>query len=148
MFQLAIKDVPHSSSKNTEITPHYCCCVLLHSVHESLCIQNLWDQASETSFSCDTCTGRRAIKFWGAQLYVTAHLYEQLLLGSARFRLTNSWWCAVLYHYFQKGVHGMALLSFFLHQIRSTTSTCSTCRMLGTAPSVPLTQVLHLGVTW
>jgi hypothetical protein len=86
--------------------------------------------------------------FWGAQLYVTARLYERLLSVGASFRSTNYWWCALLYHYFQKDVHGTTLLPFFLHQIRSTSSSCSTCRLLETAPPVPPTLVLPLGITW
>jgi hypothetical protein len=91
--------------------------------------------------------------FWGAQLCATAHLYERLLPGGASFRSTTSWWCvswwcALLYHYFQKNVRGTALLPLFLHQIRSTTSSCSTCRLLGTAPPEPLALVLPLVITW
>jgi hypothetical protein len=86
--------------------------------------------------------------FWRAQLCAAAHLYERLLPSGASFRSTTSWWCALLYHYFQKDVYGTSLLPFFLHQIRSTTSSCSTCRLLGTAPPVlPLPLVLPLGTT-
>jgi hypothetical protein len=85
--------------------------------------------------------------FLEAQLCATAHLYERLLPGGASFRSTNSWWCALLYHYFQKDVRGTTLLSFFLYQIRSTTSSCSTCRLLGTAPPEPPALVLSLGIT-
>jgi hypothetical protein len=91
--------------------------------------------------------GRRS-SFWRAQLCATAHLYERLVPGGASFRSTTSWWCALLYHYFQKDVRGTALLPFFLHQIRSTTSSCSTCRLLGTAPPVSPALVLPLGTTW
>jgi hypothetical protein len=91
--------------------------------------------------------------FWGAQLCATTHLYERLLPGGASFRLTTSWWCAswwcaILYHYLQKDVRGTTLLPLFLHQIRSTTSICSTCRLLGTAPPEPPVLVLPLGITW
>jgi hypothetical protein len=86
--------------------------------------------------------------FWGAQLCTTAHLYERLLPGGASFRSTTSWWCALLYHYFQKDVYETSLLPFFLHQIRSTTSSCSTCGLLGTTPPEPPTLVLPLGITW
>jgi hypothetical protein len=79
---------------------------------------------------------------------VIVHLYERLLTGGARFRSTTSWWCVLLYHYFQKDVRSMSLLPFFLHQIRSTTSIYSTCRLLGTTPPVPPTLVLPLGTTW
>jgi hypothetical protein len=90
VLQLAIKDAPHSSSKHRETTYHCCCCVLLHSLRESLHAQNSREQASKTSSSCDTCTGRRAIKFLGAQLCATAHLYERLLPGGASFCITTS----------------------------------------------------------
>jgi hypothetical protein len=142
VLQLSIKGTHHSSSKNTETTPHCGCCVLLHSIRESLHAQNLREQASETSSSCDTCTGRRAIKFFRST--TTSRLYERLLLGGVSFRSTTSWWCALLYHYFQKNVCGTTLLLFFLHQIRSTTSTCSTCQLLETTPLVPPTLVLLL----
>jgi hypothetical protein len=79
---------------------------------------------------------------------VIVHLYERLLTGGARFRSTTSWWCVLLYHYFQKDVRRMSLFPFFLHQIRSTTSIYSTCRLLGITPSVPPTLVLPLGTTW
>jgi hypothetical protein len=82
--------------------------------------------------------------FWGAQLCATARLYERLLPGGASFRLTTSWWCAILYHYFQKDVRGTSLLSFFLHQIISTILSCSACRLLGMALPVPLALVLPL----
>jgi hypothetical protein len=86
--------------------------------------------------------------FWGAQLSATSRLYKRLLLGGASFRLTTSWWCTLLYHYFQKDVRGTILLPFFLHQIRSTTSSCSTCRLLGTALPVPPALVLSLDTIW
>jgi hypothetical protein len=86
--------------------------------------------------------------FWGAQLCVTAHLYKRLLPGGASFRSTTSWCCTLLYHYFQKDVRGTTLLPFFLHQIRSTTSSCSTYRLLGTAPPEPPALVLPLDITW
>jgi hypothetical protein len=138
VLQLAIKGAPHSSSKHRETTYHCCCCVLLYSLRESLRAQNSREQAFETSSSCDTCTGRRAIKFLGS-----ATLRECSLV-----RATTSWWCRLLYHYFQKVVRGTTLLPFFLHQIRSTTSSCSTCRLLGTAPSEPSALVLPLSITW
>jgi hypothetical protein len=86
--------------------------------------------------------------FWGVQLCATAHLYERLLPDGTSFRSTTSWWCALLHHYFQKDVRGAALLPFFLHQIRSITSSCSTCRLLGTAPPEPPALVLPLGITY
>jgi hypothetical protein len=138
VLQLAIKGAPHSSSKPRETTDHCCCCVLLHSLRESLRAQNSREQASKTSSSCDTCTGRRAIKFLGSAT----------LRDCSLVRATSSWWCKLLYHYFQKVVRGTALLPFFLHQIRSTTSSCSTCRLLGTAPPEPPALVLPLGITW
>jgi hypothetical protein len=138
VLQLSIKGAPHSSSKHRETSYHCCCCELLHSLRESLRAQNSREQASETSSSCDTCTGRRAIKFLGSAT----------LRDCSLVRKTTSWWCKLLYHYFQKAVRGMTLLPFFLHQIRSTTSSCSTCRLLGTAPSEPPTLVLPLGITW
>jgi hypothetical protein len=138
VLQLAIKGAPHSSSKHRETTDHWCCCILLHSLRESLRTQNSWEQASETSSSYDTCTGRRAIKFLGS-----ATLHDCSLV-----RATTSWWCKLLYHYFQKAVCGTTLIPFFLHQIRSTTSSCSTCRLLGTAPPELPTLVLPLGITW
>jgi hypothetical protein len=137
VLQLAIKVAPHSSSKHREISYHCCYCELLHSLRESLRAQNSREQASEISSSCDTYTGRRVIKFWGS-----ATLRDCLLI-----RATTSWWCKLLYHYFQKAVRGMTLLPFFLHQIRSTTSSCSTCRRLGTAPPEPPALVLPLGMT-
>jgi hypothetical protein len=137
VLQLAIKGAPHSSSKNTETT-HLCgCCVHLHSLHESLSAQNSREQTSKTSSSYDTCTGRRAIKFLGSAT----------LRDCSLIRMTTSWWCALMYHYFHKDVRGTALLPFFIHQIRSTTSNCSTCRLLGTAPPVPPALVLSLGTT-
>jgi hypothetical protein len=84
--------------------------------------------------------------FWGAQLCATAHLYERLLPGGASFRSTTSWWCALLYHYFQKDVRGTTLLPFFLHQIRSTILSCSTYRLLGMTPPEPPALVLPLGI--
>jgi hypothetical protein len=137
VLQLAIKCAPHSSSKHREIIDHCCCCVLLHFLRESLRAQNSREQASETSSSCDTCTGRRAIKFLGSAT----------LCDCSLVRAITSWWCKILYHYFQKAVRGTALLSFFLHQIRSTISSCSTCRLLGTAPPEPPALVLPLGIT-
>jgi hypothetical protein len=118
-----------------------------HFLCESLRAQNSREQTSETSSSCDTCTGRRS-SFWGAQLCATAHLYERLLPGGASFRSTTSWWYALLYHYFQKDVRGTALLPFFLYQIRLTTSSCSTCRLLGTALLEPPALVLPLSIIW
>jgi hypothetical protein len=132
---LVIKGVPHSSSKNTETTHHCCCCVLLHSLYESLCVQNSWEQAFEISSNYDTCMGRRPIKF----------LKSATLRDCSLVQTTTYWWCALLCHYFQKNIHGTTLLLFFLHQIRSTTSTCSTCRLLGTASPVPPALVLPLG---
>jgi hypothetical protein len=79
---------------------------------------------------------------------VIVRLYERLLTGGARFRSTTSWLCVLLYHYFQKDIRRMSLLLFFLHQIRSITSICSTCRLLETTPPVPPTLVLPLGTTW
>jgi hypothetical protein len=137
VLQLAIKDAPHSSSKDRETTDHCCCYVLLHSIRESLRTQNSREQASETSSSCDTCTDRQAIKF----------LRSATLRDCSLVRATTSWWCKLLYHYFQKAVRGTALLSFFLHQIRSTNSSCSTCRLLGMAPPEPPALVLPLGIT-
>jgi hypothetical protein len=138
VLQLAIKGAPHSSSKHRETTDHCCCCVLLRSLRESLRAQNSREQASETSSSCNTCTGRRAIKF----------LRSATLRDCSLVRATTSWWCKLLYHYFQKAIRGTTLLSFFLHQIRSTTSSCSTCRLLRTAPLEPPALVLPLGITW
>jgi hypothetical protein len=138
VLQLAIKVAPNLSSKHKEITYHCCCCVLLHSLRESLRAQNSREQASETSSSCDTCMGRRTIKFLGS---ATLRDYSHV-------RSTTSWWCALLYHYFQKDVRGTTLLPFFLHQIRSTSSSCSTCWLLGTVPPEPPALVLHLGITW
>jgi hypothetical protein len=138
MLQLAIKGAPHSFSKHRETIYHCCCCVLLHSLHESLRAQNLREQASKTSSSYDICTGRRAIKFLGSAT----------LRDCSLVRSTTSWWCKLLYHYFQKSVRGMTLLPFFLHQIRSTTSNCLTCRLLGTTPPKPPALVLPLGITW
>jgi hypothetical protein len=137
VLQLTIKDAPHSSSKHRETTYHCCCCVLLHSLHESLRAQKSREQASETSSSCDTCTGRRAIKFLGSAT----------LRDCSLVRATTSWWCKLLYYYFQKVIRGTILLPFFLHQIRSTTSDCSTCRLLGTAALEPPVLVLPLGIT-
>jgi hypothetical protein len=48
--------------------------------------------------------------FWRAQLYVTARLYVQLVPGGVRYYITTS-------YYFQKDIHGTALLLFFLHQL-------------------------------
>jgi hypothetical protein len=138
VLQLAIKGAPHSSSKHRETSYHCCCCELLHSLCESLRAQNSREQASETSSSCDTCTGRRAIKF----------LRSATLRDCSLVRATTSWWCKLLYHYFQKVVRGTALLPFFLHQIRSTTSSCSTCRLSGMAPPKPLALILPLGIIW
>jgi hypothetical protein len=134
---LAIKDAPHSSSKNTETTSHCCCCVLLHFLRESLRAQNLESRHLKPRTTATPARVGRRSSFWGAQLCVTARLYERLLPGGAIFRSTTFWWCALLYHYFQKGVRGAALLPFFLNQIRSTTSNCSTCQILGTAPPGP-----------
>jgi hypothetical protein len=108
VLQLAIKGAPHSSSKHRETTDHCCCCVLLHFLRESLRAQNSRKQTSETSSSCDTCTGRRAIKCLGSTT----------LRDCSLVRVTTSWWCKLLYHYFQKVVRGTALIPFFLHQIR------------------------------
>jgi hypothetical protein len=91
--------------------------------------------------------GRRS-SFWGVQLCATARLYERLLPGGASFHSTTSWWCALLYHYFYNDVCGTALFPFFLNQIRLTNSSCSTCRLLKTAPPVPPALVLPLGTTW
>jgi hypothetical protein len=85
--------------------------------------------------------------FWGAQLYVTARLYERLLSGGVRLHSTTSWWCALLYHYFQNDVRRTTLLPFFMHQIRSTSSSCSTCRLLGTTPPMPPALVISLDIT-
>jgi hypothetical protein len=90
VLQLAIKGAPHSSSKNTETTPHCGCCVLLHSLRESLRAQNSREQASETSSSCDTCTGRRAIKFLGSAT----------LRDCSLVRMTSSWLCELPFDYF------------------------------------------------
>jgi hypothetical protein len=138
VLQLAIKDAPHSSYKYREISYHCCCCKLLHSLRESLRAQNSREQASETSSSCDTCTGRRVIKFLGSTT----------LRDCSLIRATTFWWCKLLYHYFQKAVRGTALLPFFLHQIRSTTSSCSTYRLLGTALPESSALVLPLDITW
>jgi hypothetical protein len=147
VLQLGIKDAPHSSSKHRETTYHCCCCVILCSLRESLRAQNSREQASEISSSCDTCTGRRAIKF----------LRSATLRDCSLVRATTSWWCKLpvdyflcklLYHYFQKAVRGTTMLPFFLHQIRSTTSICSTCRLLGMTPPEPPALVLPLGITW
>jgi hypothetical protein len=133
---LAIKGAPHSPSKHRETSYHCCCCKLLHSLRESLHTQNSREQASKTLSSCDTCTGRRAIKFLGS-----ATLHDCSLV-----RATTSWWCKLLYHYFQKAVREMTLLPFFLHQIRS--ASYSTCRLLGTTPPEPPALVLTLDITW
>jgi hypothetical protein len=138
VLQLAIKGAPHSSSKYRETTYHCCCCVLLHSLRESLCAHDSREQASETLSSCDTCMGRRAIKFLGSTF----------LRDCSLVRTTTSWWCKLLYHYFKKDVRGTTLLSFFMHQIRSTISSRSTCRLLGTTPSEPPALVLPLDITW
>jgi hypothetical protein len=94
VHQLAIKGVPRSSSKHREITYHCCCCVLLYFLRESLRAQNSREQAYEISSSCDTCTGRRAIKFLGSAT----------LRDCSLVRATTFWWCKLLYHYFQKAV--------------------------------------------
>jgi hypothetical protein len=65
-----------------------------------------------------------------------------------RHDTTTSWWCKLLYHYFQKIVRGTTLFLFFLHQIRSTTLSCSTCRLLGTVSPEPPALVLPLDITW
>jgi hypothetical protein len=90
VLQLAIKGAPHSSSKHRETTYHCCCCVLLHSLRESLRAQNSREQASETSSSCDTCIGRRAIKF----------LESASLRDCSLVRTTTSWWCKLPFDYF------------------------------------------------
>jgi hypothetical protein len=90
VIQLAIKGAPHSSSKNTETTPHYGCCVFLHSLCESLRTQNSWEQASETSSSCDNCTSRLTIKFLGSAT----------LRDCSLVRTTTSWWCELSFDYF------------------------------------------------
>jgi hypothetical protein len=138
VLQLAIKCAPHSSSKRRGTSYHCCYCELLHSLREFLRAQKSREHASETSSSCDTCTGRRVIKFLGSAT----------LRDCSLVRATTSWWCKLLYHYFQKVVRGTALLPFFVHQIRSTTSICSTCRLLGMTPTEPPTLVLPLGITW
>jgi hypothetical protein len=148
VLQLAIKGAPHSSSKHRETTYHCCYCVLLHFLHESMHAQNSREQASETSSAATPAWVDGRSSFWGAQLCTTAHLYERLLPDGASFRSTTSWWCALLYHYFQKDVCGTSLFSFFLHQIRSTTSSCSTYRLLGTTPPEPPALVLPLSITW
>jgi hypothetical protein len=148
VLQLAIKGTPHSSSKNTEITPHCCCCVLLHSLRESLAHRTHESRPPKSRPAMTPAWVGGQLSFWGAQLCATARFYEWLLPGGVSFHSTTFWWCALLYHYLQKDVHGMTLLPFFLHQIRSTTSSCSICRLLGTASPVPLTLVLPLGITW
>jgi hypothetical protein len=145
MFQLSIKGAPHSSSKRcfTAIATHFCIPFVrlcTHRTHES---KPLKPRLAATPARVD---GRSS--FWGVQLCATAHLYERLLSGGASFYSTTSWWCALLYHYFQKDVRGTTLLPFFLQQIRSTTLSCSTCRLLGTAPPVPPALVLPLDTTW
>jgi hypothetical protein len=90
VLQLAIKDALHSSSKYRETTCHCCCCVLLHSLRESLRAQNSREQASETSSSCDTCTDRRTIKFLGSAT----------LRDCSLVRATTSWWCKLPFDYF------------------------------------------------
>jgi hypothetical protein len=137
VLQLAIKGAPHSSSKHRETSYHCCCCELLHFLRESLRARNSREQASKISSSCDTCTGRQTIKLMGSPT----------LRDCSLVRATTSWWCKLLYHYFQKAVRGTTLLPFFLYQIRSTTSSCSTCRLLGTAPPEPPALVLPLGMT-
>jgi hypothetical protein len=148
VLQLAIKGALHSSSKYRETIYHCCCCVLLHFLRESLRSQNSREQATETSASCDTCTGRRAIKFLGSATLRDCSLVRTTTSWCCKLCSTTSWWCALLYYYFQKDVCGTTLLPFFLHQIRSTTSNCSTCRLLGTTPPEPPTLVLPLGITW
>jgi hypothetical protein len=81
----------------------------LHSIREYARTE-LVRAASKISSSCDTYTGRRAIKFLGAQLCATARLYIRLLPGSVRYCTTTS-------YYFQKDVRGITLLLFFLHQL-------------------------------
>jgi hypothetical protein len=147
VLQLAIKYASHSSSKYRETTYHCCCYVLLYFLHKSLRAQNSREQAYKTSSNCDTCTVNRRSSFLGAQFCTTAHLYERLLPGGVSFRSTTFWCCALLYHYFQKDVCVTSLLPFFLHQIRSTSSSCSTCRLLRTAPLEPPALVLPLGIT-
>jgi hypothetical protein len=92
VLQLAIKGVPHSSSKNTETTPHFGCCVLLYSLHESLRAQNSREQDSKTSSSCDTCTGRRAIKVFGERnsTRLLACMNDYFLVVRASVRLLPS----------------------------------------------------------
>jgi hypothetical protein len=146
VLQLAIKGAPHSSSKNTETTPHCCCCVLLYSFCESLRAQNSREQPSETSSSCDTCTGRRAINFLGS---ATLHNYSLV-------RMTTSWWCELPFDYF---LIVCAPVPLFLEgrswddiasilPASNYTSSCSTCRLLETAPLVPSALVVPLGTTW
>jgi hypothetical protein len=147
MLLLVIKGAPHSSLKTQKkhliaVVAYFCipfASLCAHRTHESR------PPKPHPAVTPARVGGQSS--FWGAQLYVTARLYEQLLPGGASFCSTTSWWCVVLYHYFQKDVRGTALLPFFLHQIRSTTSSWSTCRLLGTAPPVPLALVLPLGTT-
>jgi hypothetical protein len=89
MLQLAIKGATHSSSKHRETTYHCCCCVLLHSLR------------SETSSSCDTCTGRRAIKFLGSTTLPDCSLV----------RTTTSWWCKLPFDYLLVVCASVPLLS-------------------------------------
>jgi hypothetical protein len=143
VLQLAIKVAPYSSSKETQ-KQHLSAVVAYFCIYfMSLCAHKTRESSPSKPRPAPTPArvGGR-LSFWGAQLCATARSYERLLPGGASFRSTTSWWCALVYHYFQKDVCGMALLPFFQHQIRSTTSTCSTCRLLGTAPPV------SLGTTW
>jgi hypothetical protein len=98
---LATKGAPHSSSKHRETTYHCCCCVLLHSLHKSLRTQNSREQASETSSSCDTCMGRRAIKF----------LESATLRDRSLVRATTSWWCKLPFDSFLVVQASVRLLS-------------------------------------
>jgi hypothetical protein len=122
VLQLAIKGAPHSSSKRcfTAVAAYFCISFMSLCAHRTRESRPLKPPPVATPARVD---GRSS--FWGAQLCATAHLYERLLPSDVSFCSTTSWWCALLYHYFQKYVRGMALLPFFLHQIRSTTGPAS-----------------------
>jgi len=92
------------SSFTLEIHKHNTSLLLLrtlHSLRESLRAQNLREQASETSSSCDICTGRRTIKFLGSATLRDCSLVRTTTSRwCARSRSTTSWRCALLYDYF------------------------------------------------
>jgi hypothetical protein len=148
----------------------------LHTLHESMCAQNLWEQTSETWFSYDICTGRWAI-FLGAQLCVTARLYQQQLLSGVHtlIQLLSSGVCSVqlLPTTSRRTFVGLRCFHSSCINKRSTNSSRSTYRLghqlninyfkqlnistvgNGTAgasdtdlESVPSALILLLGTTW